>query len=156
MAEEYWLGKAPYPGVNFRTCVPWACGLEHEANRQFKQVFEERKQKANVFSVLGWEAALLIAAFAASEDTETGISILEGHEFDSPRGKIVINAVSHQVEAPVYEALIAKDEATGNCLLVAGEAVAFVDEQRERTEEDVRSFTGHSTSWLNTYPCLDS
>jgi branched-chain amino acid transport system substrate-binding protein len=156
MAEEYWLGKTPYPGVDFKTCVPWASTLNNYANKEFVEALQQNKQNANVFSLLGWEAAAMIAVFAGSEDTDAGIERLESFTFESPRGTIMMDPETHFAHAPVYEAVISKDESTGNCLLVPGDAVAFIGEQRMKAAEDMRSFEGQGSSWLNTYPCIES
>lgn len=152
IGEEEWLSKIPYPGMDVRVCVPWASGLENNENRKFTTALGRR---TNVFSLLGWEAGVTInAALQADADTLPGF--LEGFAFESPRGKVSLDAGTHQCHAPVYDALVKRDEATCNCRLVPGGQSPYTNEQRTKLEQAIASNTGSFTSWFNCYACLDS
>ena len=156
VGEEQWLDKLPYPGIDIITAVPWARGLDSEANSDFIAKLAENKKKANVFSLLGWDASILIAEALSAADTAEAIFLLEGFEFKSPRGTVTINADTHQFCAPVFEATIVENVATGNCKLDALKESGDTKQQRELMERDIQNVDGPFTSWLNAYACLES
>lgn len=156
MGEEQWLAQSMYPGVDMKTCVTWASTLDNEANKHFITTMTGNKQRANIFSVIGWEASLLMAAIISSGDTADSIHVLEGMQYNGPRGAVTIDAATHQCYAPVYEAWIQKNEATGNCILAPIRESPYTEQQRKQLEHDINNFTGTTTSWHNAYACLDS
>jgi branched-chain amino acid transport system substrate-binding protein len=129
VGEEQWLAKSPYPGTDVQVCVPWASAL------------------------LGWEAGQVAAKALSLDDAATG---LEGFIFSGPRGLVKLDATTHQCHAPVYDATVRKDEATGNCLLAVGGESPYTDEERVALERDINNVTGPMTSWYNAYGCLES
>lgn len=149
-AEEEWLAKIPYPGRDWDAAVPWAKDVQTPANAEFVHTMDAiRENKANVFSLLGWEAALLVTAMEnAAED---GISL------DSPRGTVRIDVDTHYSEAPVYYARVVKNEDTGNCRLSDVKEAGDLQEERKLLQRDI-TYIQNSTanSWLNAYACLDS
>lgn len=155
MGEEQWVVQSPYPGIDFKTCIPWSSGLKNAENDHFKEVMTTAQQRANIFSLLGWELAHLVKQIGTA-NTNDAIVALEGFSFSSPRGTIVIDAETHQSHAPVYEAVVQKNETTGNCALAEERPSLFTEEQRRRLTNDINSFTGSFTSWFNAYPCLES
>lgn len=153
MGEEEWLAKSPYPGVDVAVCVPWATALDNTENAAFKTALQDR---ANVFSLLGWEAGLLASQAATVREPGGRIKMLEGFSFDSPRGHITISATTHWCHAPVYDARVVKDEATGECRLDAVAPSSYTEEQRTKLDHIISSDPGPFTSWFNAYACLDS
>ncbi|MBL0912579.1 MAG: hypothetical protein IBJ09_09415 [Bacteroidia bacterium] len=149
-AEEEWLAKIPYPGKDWDAAVPWARSIATPANEEFVSTLEGiRENKANIFSLLGWEAALFIAA------TETGSP--EGIVLDSPRGRVQINPETQFSEAPVYFARVTKNEGTGNCRLTDVRDAGDLQEERRLLQRDIDYIqTTTANSWLNAYACLDS
>lgn len=149
-AEEEWLAKIPYPGKDWDAAVPWAKSIATPANEAFVSTLESiRENKANLFSLLGWEAALFIAA------TETGSP--EGIVLDSPRGRVQINPDTQFSEAPVYFARVTKNEETGNCRLSDVRDAGDLQEERRLLQRDIDYIqTTTANSWLNAYACLDS
>jgi len=156
MGEEQWLEQCPYPGVDIKVCVPWGRELDNEENKKMTKVLNEKKQKANVFSVLGWEAGVVIAAALGAGDTDAAIALLEGYSFNSPRGEVRLDADTHQCHAPVYEAVVQKNEQTEDCRLTIGNESPYTAAQRQRHEHDISSIQGAFTSWVNAYACLES
>ena len=114
-----------------------------------------KKLRANIFSVLGWEAGQIAAAAFGAEEIDDRIRILEGLKYTSPRGEVVIDAATHNCHAPVYEAWVKRDEATGNCILIPIKESHCTEEQRGKLYKDIRDFDGQATSWQNAYGCLD-
>jgi len=154
MGDEQWLTKSIYPGSDIKVCVPWASKLNNEANHTF--INKMTTQKANVFSLLGWEAAHLIAAAIKADNINDAITLLEHYTFEGPRGSMAMDATHHELLSPIYEAAVKKDETTGNCLLQPMGEVSFVAEQRIKVWDDIRVFNGEGTSWFNTYGCIGS
>lgn len=155
MAEEVWLDKLVYPGGDFMAAVPWGRGLNLQQNEVFLQSLS-KPGKANVFSLLAWEAGLLLADIAVASDTQAAIATLDKGTWESPRGTVRMNALTHRVEAPVYKATVVRNEANGHCSLRVGEEVPFTEDERKKLQEDIDNFEGTHNSWFNAYPCLDS
>jgi len=149
-AEEEWLAKIPYPGKDWDAAVPWAREIATPENKEFVHALESiRSNKSNVFSLLGWEAALFIAA------AESGN--LADIVLDSPRGKVYMNPDTQFSEAPVYLARVVKNEETGNCRLTDVRDAGDLQEERRLLQRDVDYIqTTTANSWLNAYACLDS
>lgn len=156
MGEELWLDKLPYPGGDFMVAVPWARALDLPENRLFREKLP-KAGKANVFSLIAWEAGLVLAdILVAHGSTDAVMGSLQDRSWQTPRGVLTIDPVSHRSVTPVYSAAVTRDEHTGNCRLQPGEAVAFVDEERQKLQRDIDHFEGTYNSWFNAYPCLDS
>lgn len=156
MGEEQWLDKLPWPGGDFSTVVPWARDLDLPENKAFTGQWTQ-PGKANVFSLLAWEAASVIArVLAAQVNGREAATLLEDTSWDSPRGQVRLNAVTHQLEAPLYQALVTQNEQTGFCRLQSLGALSFTEEERNKLHHDIDTFTGHANTWFNAYPCLES
>ena len=155
-AEQHWLEKCTYPGNDIKVCVPWAKELDNEENIKFVGALTQKKQNANVFSLLGWEAGTVIASIANVDDIDTAMTQLEQAVFQTPCGEAKIDAVTHLWQAPVYNALVQRNNATGMCILRVTGISDQTAEQRQKLENDIRSVNGPFTSWLNSYACLES
>lgn len=149
-AEELWLQKIAYPGYNWSCAVPWSSNTSNKENQDFVSIMKNIKEtKANVFSLLGWEAALFI-------ENAKGLS-LDDIVIDSPRGKVYMNSNTGFSEAPLYYATVTKNQETGNCLLDNIIEVTNLDEERERLNYHILAVQNTTTnSWFNSYACLDS
>ncbi len=154
MAEEMWLNKIPYPGGDISTCVTWASGLKSDANMLFKESMQHKRKEANVFSLLGWEAALFVSGILKNEHNDL-IAALEHATYTGPRGLVKMDAATHECVAPLYMATIIKNETNGNCTLLPGSPIDERHGDREGFLKDRAAFT-QGTSWLNAYPCLDN
>ena len=73
--------------------------LENEENKKFVEAYEKKYKKLpNTFSVEGYDSAKVIDLAmekAGSADIEKMIKVLQGIEFDSPRGPIKIDPKTH-------------------------------------------------------------
>jgi branched-chain amino acid transport system substrate-binding protein len=149
-AEELWLSKIPYPGYDWSCSVPWSSKIESEENTEFVNAMESiRANKANVFSLLGWEAALFISIMNKNS--------LDGLIINSPRGSVFMNPNAGFSEAPVYYASVTKNGETGNCRLDTLTEVVNLDQERESLQHNINAIKDTLTnSWLNAYACLDS
>jgi len=149
-AEEFWMNKIPYPGYNWSCAIPWSANTSNKENEDFVSTMKNiKEQKANIFSLLGWEAALFIEALK-------GLS-LDGIAIDSPRGEVYMNPDTRSSEAPVYYATVTKNEETGNCQLENVVAAANIKEERERLHYHIAAIQNETiNSWFNSYACLES
>lgn len=148
-AEEQWLDKITYPGNEWSSAVAWARALETSENKEFVNIMNGIKQgKANLFSLLGWEAAMFIAL---GNDNFDNITI------NSPRGKVFMNPENRFTEAPVYHATIAKNETTDNCILKDIVIASDTESERLELKKDIDFIQNYNiNSWLNAYACLES
>ncbi len=148
-SDETWLGKITYPGYDWNTAVAWSRNLENPENKTFVSIMDGIKYgKANLFSLLGWEAA----QFIGLENTE-----FDGMAIQSPRGKVYMNSENGFSEAEVYYATVSKNEHTGNCLLKDIHVAAVTQAEREALEKNIEYIrTVEANTWLNAYACLES
>lgn len=143
MAEEVWLEKCDFPGGTFHTVVPWSSSLENPAQEALQNALIQKNKKANLFSLLGWEAGLVVAQILNG-----GVSSLENWSFESPRGTVTFNADTHCSFAPLY-----------NGQIVAGEndkAKLITTSKIDVTPEDHLTLfnmriDGEYTRWRNNY-----
>ncbi|MFD1602884.1 ABC transporter substrate-binding protein [Flavobacterium artemisiae] len=149
-AEEWWLSKIPYPEYDWSCSVPWSSKIESKENKEFITVMEDlRPHKANIFSLLGWEAALFISIMNKNS--------IDGLTINSPRGIVFMNPNTGFSEAPVYYATVTKNEETGNCRLDHVTEVVNLDSERESLQQSIEAIKDTvANSWLNAYACLDS
>lgn len=157
MGEETWLGKIPYPGNDWVCAVPWSTGLDNPENRHFVDTMEQiRPGKANVFSLLAWEASLLVGmAEKSGLPPEKALGVLEGAVLQTPRGSVYVHADTHIAEAPVYHATVIAGEA-GHCRHGAVHEAAHTAEEREKLYGEIATLNAPANAWLNAYACLDS
>lgn len=147
MADEQLLNAIPFPGGNFHTVVAWARTLENENNRLFTEVIQKEKNKAaNLFHLLGWEAAL-----AASRIITDGIAALDDWSYESPRGTVRFHPATHTSYGPLYEGRIEADE-QGNCRLALSETIHVSAE--EHSALHFSKPEGEYSRWKNNYFCI--
>ena len=94
--------------------VPWLVSMENEANRDFTGFYQEEvKRSATVFSLLGWEAGMILQqVFLLANDNYTdGAEIaarLSSIIFNTPRGELKLDPVTHYFIAPVGRCSVKK------------------------------------------------
>lgn len=156
MAEELWLDKTPYPGGSMKTSVTWARYLDIPSNHTFLKVLN-KPGKANIFSVIAWEAAALIATASENINSEVAAAKWAGHNFEGPRGKLFVNPDTNFVEAPVYIAEVNKQPENEYCRLDVLSEADCTEDERALLQANIKRFSGEVlNSWYNAYPCLDS
>jgi branched-chain amino acid transport system substrate-binding protein len=147
MADESLLPNIPFPGGTFHTFVPWASSLANAANDEFlATILAEKKKTANLFHLLGWEAAT-----AAKQVLELGIASLAGWSYESPRGTVTFHGETHCAYAPLSSGYIVAGE-NGNCMLqLTGTETVSADDHRKlffmKPEEGF-------SRWRNNYFCI--
>jgi branched-chain amino acid transport system substrate-binding protein len=147
MAEEMWLEKCDFPGGTFHTIVPWALDLDNPAQTAMKEALDKYKnKKANLFSLLGWEAAHVVAQIL-----KHGVASLDNWSFESPRGNVCFHPESHCSYAPLYNGFI-EEAANGKSKLRTTNSIAI------SAEEHLNIFNwrieGEYTRWRNNYFCI--
>ena len=149
LSDEVWLSKIPYTGRDWSSTVAWSRELETKENQEFLAVMNVSKpDKANLFSLLAWEAALFIAFDKTDFDD---ISII------SPRGKVWMNPETRFTEAPIYYATVCKDEVSGNCKLKNLQESSETENERRNLELNIEYIRNNeANTWFNAYACLES
>ena len=146
MAEETILTKCDFPQGEFHTIVPWATSLENEAQFLFlKSIQEQKNRQANLFHLLGWEAAVVTVRLLSE-----GPQSLANWSFDSPRGKVVFDAETQTSYAPLYQGMIVSD-ADGKCILKIDEQLEIMQEEHRQTCS--QKLEGIYSGWKNNYFC---
>ena len=137
-------------GFNFHIegWLPWQRGIETESNRLFLNTCT---RPATIFSLLGWETALVIAEIMTNYKTEitAGEEIIEHLKvtlLHSPRGGMKLDPETHYYTAPA-----------ARFRLDAGSTIPQVD-WTNNLEKEWKSFSavetvGTVTGWTNTYLC---
>lgn len=146
-AEELQLDTCPFPDVNMNTIVPWARTIESAENQVFMDTIKKEKNKtANIFHLLGWEAALVVQQFIAG-----GAASINGMSFNGPRGNVRFHPDTHSAYAPLYEGKIVVSD-NGNCRLVLSKALE-VKADEHRTNFLLRP-VGEFSRWKNNFFCI--
>lgn len=132
---------------NVKGYIPWHASLGNEHNQVFK------KYTANYFSVLGWDAALIITELLPAlkngeQNIHALIQSLAAKTFNSPRGWLKIDAATQCTYGPSYLA-----SCRDNFDITIGPEVNNI-------EDEWMAFTktampaGESSGWRNTYLCI--
>lgn len=148
-ADESWLKKITYPGQDWNSAIAWSQTLKTPENGVFLQIMNGIKEgKANLFSLLGWEAALFIGVENIRFDE---VSI------DSPRGRVWMNPENGFAEAPVYYATVGQAKETENCELRDVRFASVTEAERESLKINIKNMQNiEANTWLNAYACLES
>jgi branched-chain amino acid transport system substrate-binding protein len=145
MAEEQLLSKCDFPGGEFYTVVPWASSLDNPEQQQFKQTVEKNKT-ANVFHLLGWEAAIV-----AMQLFQHGIDSLKDFSYKSPRGHTIIHPLTQHTYSPLYRGRIRSGN-NDKCALDILETIPVNASHHTTIMEDRPGSPG--TEWKNNYLCI--
>ncbi|MDQ3109514.1 MAG: ABC transporter substrate-binding protein [Bacteroidota bacterium] len=147
MADEQLLQAINFPGATLPTIVPWATSLDNAENRVMMETMKKEKNKtANIFHLLGWEAAT-----AAQRIIENNIQALDGWAFESPRGTVHFHPETHNAYAPLYEGIIEADT-NGKCKLTLGHAIEVTP--GAHSELHFLRMPGPYSRWRNNFFCI--
>ena len=129
----------------------WIPELDNDGNREFKTFYQkENGKEANLFSMNGWETALLLKEYLQQREntanTVAAIAQLKDKPLTTPRGAIKINE-SNLVTGPAW--LVS---ASGN-LEIKIEAV-LEDSSTALKEMMAQIPVAEFSSWRNTYGCI--
>lgn len=147
MAEEELLRKCNFPGGEFHAFVPWSSSLENEQQQRFTTTLKEKQDRdPNLFSLLGWEAAILLG-----QVRREGLSSLKGWTYESPRGAVTIHPQTHHTYAPLYHGMIVEN-ADGKCAWQFHEKVEIDSDTHLRYLIARSDFM--ASGWRNNYFCI--
>lgn len=144
MLEETWLATITWPVEGIRGYVPWLRKLDNPANRVFvKRLKDTSGAEANVFSMVGWEAAQFIVHYLNTDS-------LHGVEIESPRGALIMHPASGHWIAPMYLVAVVQGD-DGAPILRLEASKDTVAEFETLAKEKIQ---GVFSKWLNTYLCV--
>ena len=145
--------KEPKPALpgEINGYINWVLELDNEANQTFLQYYKtENGKEANLFSMQGWENALLIIEYLQqrkdARNTETAIGQLIGKKIYTPRGAIHINEQMY-ILGPAYLA-----QATGNLQITIEETINDTSPVWQEMQAQIPDEP--FSSWRNTYLCI--
>lgn len=147
MADEQLIESVPFPQGTFHTIVPWASSISNDQNTEFiSTILSAKKKKANLFHLLGWEAALVVQRIVA-ENNHT----LSDWNYESPRGRVCFHPETNVAYAPLYSGVIASGD-NGNCAL-------HIQDTIDVSADDHRKLffmkpAGGYSRWKNNYFCI--
>lgn len=129
----------------------WVPGLDNETNHAFLQFYKEEHGKdANLFSMHGWENALLLMKYLQvrkeTANTESALEKLKNEKINSPRGIVSLNEQRH-ITGPAHFA-----EASGKLKVAIKESVTDLQATWEEMYAQIPREEG--SSWRNTYLCI--
>ncbi|MDR7212640.1 ABC transporter substrate-binding protein [Flavobacterium piscis] len=146
MAEETLLTKCDFPTGTFHTIVPWSTSLENEAQHLFLTTIREQKNKiANLFHLLGWEAAIVAVRLL-----NDGPQSLSNWSFESPRGKVIFDPITQTSYAPLYKGVIVPN-IDGKCMLKIDEKLDVIKEEHQQNWNQKQREM--SSGWKNNFLC---
>jgi branched-chain amino acid transport system substrate-binding protein len=153
--EETMLAQAAFPGKNVKGIAAWSSNLPGEANQRFVQSMDQRGRTANLFSLLGWEAGLMLAdlsdreiSLINSRETAEGLRTLQ---LETPRGLLRFHPTLQHSLAPLYKVHITADD-SGHCALVVDEVIEDVSTDFEELASV--PLESSVSGWFNSYTCI--
>ena len=107
LTEDYVLPRLGPVANGIRTSFSWAGNLDTPANARFRESYRERTgRSADVFAVLGYDTALLLAAGARRAQEMGGLrrlaNALAGARVEGPRGVLSLDPATNVVQSPLY------------------------------------------------------
>lgn len=132
--------------------IPWHASLDNKFNRKFLQMMDDAEKTANYFSLLGWEAGLIISEIhrqhaAGNKKAVAVITALTQVSLDSPRGWMKIDPFSLYSYGPSHLATC-----SGNMKVSIGSEADIEEEWKIFTSQP--TLKGEASGWKNTYLCI--
>jgi branched-chain amino acid transport system substrate-binding protein len=153
--EESMLNEAEFIGNRTKGIAAWSKNIDSDSNRTFIETIDDSGRTPNLFSLLGWEAGLIIHSLAErevnlnkmSETTEQ----LKTLDFTSPRGRVSFHASTNYSIAPLYRIHLEQGE-NNRCELVIDETI---EDTSAAFEELIALPLDNAVSgWFNSYTCI--
>lgn len=154
--EESMLEQAVYPGDNARGIAAWSKQIENKENKEFIDVIETAGRTPNLFSLLGWESAIIAKRLLEllkenNNHVQRSSDGINDFSFESPRGKVTFHPGTRTSIAPLYEARLEKND-TGNCTLRIESVITETETEFEKFIE--QSTENAISGWYNSYTCI--
>jgi branched-chain amino acid transport system substrate-binding protein len=155
MLEDTYLKKVPFPGWKIKGCLSWSQNLDNEVNRKVQAYFNESKpREMNPFTLLSWEAGQMVAEGMAGDlNADSARTRLRGFSYDSPRGRVIMDARNHTTVSSVWDAETSRSGDGNTTVHITGESPGWKEEV-ENWYSDVANGKGVGTSWQNLYTCI--
>lgn len=154
--EETMLKDAKHPGGTIKGIAAWSYQLDNAANKIFIEGVEANGRAANLFSLLGWEGAIIgVQASNLMLEHKSNVQLvadaLNDFSFEGPRGKVHFHAPTRHTMAPMYETLIQNNGSEG-CSIV-------IEKTINETVSDFEEFIALPmenaiSGWYNSYTCI--
>jgi len=154
--EETVLRQTDFPHMPVKGVVSWSRHISGKANEIFVHTLEEKGRAANVFSLLGWEAALMAVPLLDLLDREKqqgskALAQFREMTFEGPRGMISFHEALHYSLSPMYEVNVVPDAEGKSALSVA----ATIDTPLAAFEQMTAPPLSEVVSgWYNSYVCI--
>lgn len=153
--EETMLENAVYPSNAVTGITSWSRKIDTNHNKLFIDSIESTGKTPNIFSLLGWESAIIALKVLnlATENNNKVTKIaseLHSFEFEGPRGKISFDAKTNNSICPLYEATIIENK--GMCEVKIGQEIKNIKEEFE--EMCQLPLENNISAWYNSYTCI--
>lgn len=155
MLEENMLARSLYAGTKNKGVAAWAKQLDNAQNKSFIQLLDQAGREANLFSLLGWEAATIsntatrLWAQNVRHGMDTGEAI-KAETFETPRGTMKFHQATNTSLSPMYEASLEDNGQGNNKLVVTG----IINDTLADYEKMIIPELGETVSgWFNSYTC---
>lgn len=108
MVDDDLLPSQRMSAVGIKSALPWSRNLQNSANRTFTGAYTDRTgYQPGAFAVLGYDTARMVveavkATGGEAHDRGRLARALEGVRFDSPRGLLEMDPLTHSVRTPIY------------------------------------------------------
>lgn len=156
MGDETLLDTVKPGNAVWEVVVPWGSGLSNPENQMMlDKVGTALNRRPTIFSVLGWDAARLVAEIRNSGKNAGEMQAhFEGFSFDSPRGTITIGGELLEGRGPLYLAHVSSAENGFARLVIDPQALQGLEELRQRYAELGRAQASVMNGWINAYMCI--
>ncbi len=141
---------------NIQGYTPWLSILNNANNQQFIKSYNALFNKQpNLFSLLGWDSALIIAEFynhlKLNNNTAEAVTAMgNGAALASPRSWIKLDPLSNHIYGPAWWV-----KSSNHFNLIVEDSKLDTDVEWKRFTEDVAlSATDLHSAWRNTYLCI--
>lgn len=153
--EESMLEKTPYTTNSIRGITSWTKKLNNPENIEFIQTMKDAGFEANLFSLLGWEIALMSTTaidlmLKHKNNGREVTNLLKESSYQTPRGTLKFHNESNTTLSPMY-----KVEVVDNGLGYNG--IEIIDEvpniEYEYEKMSSINLNGAISGWYNSYTC---
>ncbi|AEA42095.1 ABC transporter substrate-binding protein [Fluviicola taffensis] len=154
--EETMLKDAKHPGGLIKGIAAWSYQLDNPANKLFIECIESSGRTANLFSLLGWEGAIIgVHATNLMLEQKNNVQFvadaLNDFSFEGPRGKVYFHAPTRHTMAPMYKTSIQNNGNDGCSIIIEKK----IDETVSDFEEFIALPMENAISgWYNSYTCI--
>lgn len=154
--EETMLKNVICPSSNIHGIAAWSKNINNLENKIFIEEIESLGKTPNIFTLLGWESAVLVKEIISLSATNTNniskiITELNEFQFKSPRGLVTFYSKHNQTIAPLYEASIVPDD-NGNCSVKINSKIENTDQHFDDLYS--HELEGVTSAWYNSYVCI--